>query len=93
MITGRLETIFIGGIANQEFFTFRRNEFIRTSYSSGITSFLLLDAIAGFESIGVVALSIGGIIFKAQNLSILIDVIGIGESQQGGQDELERKID
>lgn len=89
MIASWVESIVVGCVGQSDHLAIGGSVAVRAAGTINIASFLGLDAIACFVWIRIVAHRIGGIIPFAQNLSILVDVVGLGADQQSG-DKAER---
>lgn len=89
MITDWMVTLLVGGVAQRDLLTLRRDVGNSATYTRWVTRLLHLNAIACLVGKLVIALRIGCIVLEAAYLCVLVDVVGAGEANESKTQQLQ----
>lgn len=81
-----LESIFIGDVVQRDLLTLRRDVGNSSTYTRWVTRLLTLNSIGCLIGNLVITLRIGCVALNAEYLCVLVNVVGLGAYDQGGQE-------
>lgn len=81
-----LESIFIGDVGQLDWFTLGRDEGSSPTDTRWVTRLLRPNSIGCLKGKLVIALRVGCVVLSADCLCVLVNVVGLGAYDQGGQE-------